>query len=281
MKIEQITPFIGAEMSDVTFEDLARPEHTAVLVDALDQHELVVIRSIDLSPEQQIDLARRIGTPVPFVLTRYRHPDHPEIMISSNEVKANKPVGVARVGNFWHQDSTFVADPAPYTMLHGVNVPSTTGHTLFASAKDVYDRIPAVWKTKLDGRTGVHTVAKRLRIAEQHVGLSVAELLAHTDEKHPRVRHPLIRTEPVTGRRYLYGSREYMHSVLGFDANDNEAFFSLTDELIQDPDHVYTHRWTQQDLVMWKTATTFHAATAVTPGVPRTVHRISIAAGTP
>ncbi|WP_436501314.1 TauD/TfdA dioxygenase family protein [Actinokineospora sp. HUAS TT18] len=278
MKISQITPFIGAEISGVDYAALAEPEVFAELVTALHQHEVVIVRGLELSPRQQIDLAALLGRPVPFVIQKYRHPEFEEIMISSNEFKGDKPVGVARVGNFWHQDSTFVADPAPYTMLHGVNVPSTSGHTLFANAADVYDRLPQQWKDKIRGRVGLGSVAKRLRIRSEHVGLSVAEFRALAEIEHPKVEHDLVKVDPYTGREYLFGSPEYLDSVIGFDANENAAFFAVIDALLADDDHVYTHRWTQNDLVIWKTATTYHQATAVEPGVPRTVHRVSIEA---
>ncbi|GAA3096721.1 TauD/TfdA dioxygenase family protein [Streptosporangium carneum] len=279
MKVSEITPFIGAELSDVTYEDFERREVFDQLVESLRQRELVVVRGLELTPHQQIKLATRLGKPVPFVLEKYRHPEFEEIMISSNEIRDNKPIGVARVGNFWHQDSTFVANPAPYTMLHGVNVPSTSGHTLYANAADVYERLPEEWKRKVAGRTALATVSKRLRIRSEHIGLSVAEFRALIDIEHPKVEHPLVREDPHTGRPYLYGAPEYLDSVVGFDANENEAFFALVDELVQDPDHVYTHRWTPNDLVIWKTATTYHCATEVEPGVSRTVHRISIESG--
>jgi taurine dioxygenase len=276
MKISDITPFIGAEFTGFAYDDFEQQEVLDQLIDHLQQRELIVVRGIDLTPRQQINLAKRIGNPVPFLITKYRHVEFPEIMISSNEVKNNKPIGVARVGNFWHQDSSFVANPAAYTMLHGVNVPQSSGHTLFASAVDVYERLPEEWKEKIAGRTAWHTVAKRLRIRDEHVGLSVAEFQALIDIDYPRVEHPVVQRDPFTKRPYLYGAPEYMHSVVGFDANENEAYFAIIDELIQDLENVYTHRWTPNDLVVWKTATTFHVATAVEPGVSRTVHRVSI-----
>jgi taurine dioxygenase len=277
MKSAQITPFIGVELFDVDYEDLARPENFAKFVDLLHRHEMAVVRGLQLTPQQQISLARQLGEPVPFVIERYRHPDFPEIMISSNEVKNNKPVGVARVGNFWHQDSTFIADPAPYTMLHGVNVPSTSGHTLFASAIDIYRRLPQLWKSKIEDRIGIGSVAKRLRIRSDHVGLSPAEFKVVAETEHPPVEHPLVKIDPYTNRPYLYGSPEYLDSVIGFDANENEAFFGVINSLLRDDaDYVYTHRWTPNDLVVWKTQTTYHAATDVEPGVGRTVHRVSI-----
>ncbi|MCZ4125218.1 TauD/TfdA dioxygenase family protein [Streptomyces sp. H39-S7] len=278
MKSHEITPFIGTEFTDLTYDDLRDDDVFAQLLQALHTRDLVVVRSLDLTPSQQIDLARRIGTPVPFVLQDWRHPEHEEILVSSNETRDDRPVGIARVGNFWHQDSSFVRSPAQYTMLHGVNVPQNTGHTLFAGASDVYDRVPADWRRRIDGRTGRHSLNKQQRIGPEHVGLSIAEMKALVALEHPAVTHPLVQTDPFTGRRYLYAAREYMDGVDGFDANDTEAFFDLVDALVQDPEHVYTHRWTPRDLLIWKTATTYHVATEVAPGTDRTVHRISIEA---
>ncbi|WP_405773740.1 TauD/TfdA dioxygenase family protein [Streptomyces sp. NBC_00859] len=276
MDMRDLTPFIGTEITGATIEDLRQDEVFDSVLERLAERELVVVRGLQITPSEQIELARRIGRPVPFLMSRYRHPDHEEIMISSNEMRENKPVGVARVGNFWHQDSSYVADPAPYTLLHGVNAPSTSGHTLYANAVDVYNRLPDEWKARIAGRTALHSVAKRYRIRAEHAGLSVAELRAVIAQEHPPVEHPLVCKDPDSGHEYLYGAPEYLHSVVGFDANENEEFFSLIDSLIQDPDHVYVHRWTPNDLVLWKTATTYHAATAVEPGVSRTVHRVSI-----
>jgi taurine dioxygenase len=278
VKQHDITPFIGTEFTDVTYEDLTSEAAFGQLTQALHQRDLVVVRGIDLTPGQQIELARRIGRPVPFVLQDWRHPEYEEILVSSNEVRGDRPLGIARVGNFWHQDSSFVRNPAHYTMLHGVNVPATTGDTLFASAADVYDRLPPQWREKVENRIGLHTLTRQQRIGPEHVGLSIAEMKAQVAAEHPAVEHPLVQRDPDTGRRYLYAAREYMDSVVGFDANENEAFFALVDQLVQDAEHVYTHRWTPRDLLVWKTALAYHVATDVASGVSRTVHRISIAA---
>ncbi|MEU5424963.1 TauD/TfdA family dioxygenase [Streptomyces olivoreticuli] len=276
MEIRQLTPFIGSGITGVTFEDLQHPDIFGALHDTLRQRELIVVRDLTLTPEQQVVLARKIGKPVPFPDARYGHPSFPEVTVMSNVVKGNKPVGAARAGNYWHQDSSFMTDPPAYSMLYGVDVPHTSGHTLYANACDVYDRLPDPWKTRIDGRTAVHTFAEHFIIGPEHAGLSVAELRALIDIKHPAVEQPLVRCDAFTGRPYLYGAPEYLRTVNGFDANQNEEFRTLLDHLIRDPEHIYTHRWLPKDLMVWKTATAYHAATPVEPGVDRTVHRISI-----
>lgn len=277
MQKRDLTTFIGVEYTGLTYADLIRDEVFGDVVDSLHQRDLVVLRQVELTPEQQIDLARRIGRPVPFVFEEWRHPEFAEILVSSNEHRNNRPLGIPRVGNFWHQDSSFNADPPEYTMLHGVNVPGDCGHTLFASAADVHDRLPEEWKTRLKELIGRHTLTKQQRIEPEHVGLSIAEMRALVAQQYPAVEHPVVRVDPFTGRSYLYAAREYMDGVVGLDANDNQEFFDLVDALVPDPDRVYTHRWTPSDLLVWKTATTYHRATDLPPGARRTVHRVSIA----
>jgi taurine dioxygenase len=276
MRTRALSDFIGTEITGVTSRDLTERRALDEVLDLVHRNELVVVRDIELTPAQQVLLAARIGQPVP--LRRQSHPDHQEIMVLSNEIQDGKPVGVARAGNFWHQDSSCTPAPETYTLLHGVDVPSTTGHTLFASAADVYDRLPSDWRGKVTGRTALHTAAKRLRIGPEHLGLSIAELRQRVSDDHPRVPHDLVRHDPHTGRRFLYGAPEFLDSVVGFSDRENEEFLALIDGLIQDPDHVYTHRWRPRDLVLWKTATTYHSATELTPGTLRRVHRVSIRA---
>ncbi|MFF7296752.1 TauD/TfdA family dioxygenase [Streptomyces sp. NPDC008265] len=278
MHKRDLTPFIGVEYTGLTHATLTRPEVFADVVDSLHHRDLVVVRGIDLTPQQQIGLSARLGRPVPFLLADWRHPRHAEILVSSNERRAGRPVGIERVGHFWHQDSSFDAAPAAYTVLHGVQVPRDHGQTVFASAADVHDRLPGRWRTLLEGRVARHTLTKQQRIAPEHVGLSIAEVQALVARSHPAVEHPVVRLDPHTGRRYLYAARAYTDRVVGLDANQNEAFFDLVDTLLADPAHTYTHHWTPHDLLLWKTATTYHVATDLPPGVARTVHRVSVAA---
>ncbi|MFD0268796.1 TauD/TfdA dioxygenase family protein [Streptomyces sp. NPDC127106] len=278
MHKRDLTPFIGVEYTGLTPTELTRPEVFDDVLDSLHRRDLVVVRGIDLTPQQQIAVAARLGRPVPFLLADWRHPEHPEILVSSNERRAGRPVGIERVGHFWHQDSSFEADPSTYTVLHGVNVPGDCGHTVFASAADVHDRLPAHWQALLADRIGLHTLTKQQRIAPEHVGLSIAEVQALVARQYPAVQHPVVRRDPHTGRRFLYAARAYTDRVVGLDANQNEAFFDLVDTLLADPEHTYTHHWTPHDLLLWKTATTYHVATDVPPGVSRTVHRVSVAA---
>jgi taurine dioxygenase len=272
----KLSDFIGVRIAVPDNLAITDPSVIAAIKEHVGKHHLVSIRGRRITPEEQVLLASGLGRPIPFVQSRYRHPEFEEVMISSNVVRDNRPIGVARVGNFWHQDSSYVSAPPPFTVLHGVRVPSTTGHTLFASAVDVFNRLPDHWKHRLRGKTARHTVTKRQRIQDLHVGLSIAEFKAIVAQEYPDVEHPVVMRDTDTADEFVYGAPEYLRSVNGFDANENQEYLSLLDSLIQDPDHVLCYEWADGDILIWKTPTTFHAATEVQPGVERIVHRVSV-----
>ncbi|KVM74842.1 TauD/TfdA dioxygenase family protein [Burkholderia stagnalis] len=276
MKIEKVSEYVGAEIHDITIRNIRNPEIRAQVLQALHDNELLIFKHLEISPGEQVELARLIGEPVPFVMNQYRHPEHPEIMISSNEVVDGKAYGVPRVGNFWHQDSSYTDNPTTYTLLHGITIPASSGDTLFSSARDVYARLPEAWKKKIDGRHAVHTVRKRFKVRPEHVGYSIAEIMQQAEKLHPPVEHPLVKLDARTGRRYLYGARDYLDYVIGFDANENHDFLTLLEELVTDSRYVYRHKWTKGDLLLWKTETAYHAVTHVEDNQARTVHRVAV-----
>jgi len=271
-----ITANFGTEFTGITPDALSDPDVFADVLDALRNTHLVVIRQCPVSPQQQLELSRRIGEPVPFNIARYRHPELDEIMITSSAVKDGKPVGVARVGNFWHQDSSYLPDPPEFTLLHGVQVPDGEGDTLFASAVDVLEQLPAELRAKAEGCTATHLHSRRFRMRPEHVGLSIPEFRATVDAEYPPAVHELIKTDPDTGQRYVYGSAGYTERVDQFDANDNVRWFEAIERVLGEGTVGYRHRWSPRDIVVWKTQIAFHSATELPPGVERTMFRVSI-----
>jgi taurine dioxygenase len=274
-----IKPGFGTEFRGLAPDDLTDPAVLGQVKEALAKTHLVIIREVGISTEDQITLARHIGEPVPFNISRYRHPDYPELMISSNVVRDGKPVGVARVGNFWHQDSSYLPDPPEYTLLQGVLVPEGHGDTLFASAVDVLAAQPEDLRERAVTAHAEHLHSRRFRFRPEHVGLSLPEFRAAVDADYPAAVHPLAPIDVATGERFAYGSAGYTERVLEFDANDNERWFSSIEAFFGDPDRIYRHRWTTGDIVVWKTSITFHSATRLPDTAERIMHRVSIREG--
>ena len=71
------------------------------------------------------------------------------------------------------------------------------------------------------------------------------------------VRHRLVRTHPTSGRKSLFLSA-HIGTIVGWPQPEAMAFIrDLTEHATQEA-FVYSHRWTQHDLVMWDNRTTMH-----------------------
>jgi alpha-ketoglutarate-dependent 2,4-dichlorophenoxyacetate dioxygenase len=75
------------------------------------------------------------------------------------------------------------------------------------------------------------------------------------------VEHPLVRTDPRTGRKSLYIGNHAVN-IQGLPEAQGAA---LLDELLRhatEPRFVYVHRWRRGDLVMWDNRCLLHRAVA-------------------
>ena len=107
--VNPISPVLGAE---VTGLDLAEPLDDNLIGDIrqswLEAGGLLVIRDQTLSTEQHIEFSSRFGplfgapneTPLQDTVSRYLHPDHPEIYRVSNRTENGERMGRAGAGTY-------------------------------------------------------------------------------------------------------------------------------------------------------------------------------------
>ena len=119
--VNPLSPVLGAEITGL---DIAQPMGENLAKDIrqswLDAGGLLVIRDQTLTTEQHIQFSRHFGplfgapgeTPLQETVSRYLHPDHPEIYRVSNRVENGKPKGRAGAGTYWHSDVSFKPRPA-------------------------------------------------------------------------------------------------------------------------------------------------------------------------
>src|SRR5262245_3838298 len=154
---------IGAEIRGV---DLARADTDFAAIEAaFTQHSVVVFPEQYLDEGQLIAFARRFGEVERIFLTQYSHPRHPEIMYVSNIQENGKDIGHADAGRVWHTDMSYTARPPRATLLYALEVPVENGialgDTLFSSAVDAHDSLPAEQQRRLAGLRAIHQVAGR------------------------------------------------------------------------------------------------------------------------
>src|SRR5438270_6927281 len=134
MKRKQLGSF-GLEADDITapFREIW---------DAFFAGQILVFRGLELSAGEFLAFARQFGRPEPHVIDQFHHPEHPDILILSNEKKDGEPIGLADAGTYFHTDYSYLELPARATLLYSLKVPSRGGDTLFADQYAAYRDLP-------------------------------------------------------------------------------------------------------------------------------------------
>src|SRR5262245_1593839 len=119
---------LGAEIRGADLRT-ASDELARSLVEAVHQHCLIRLKDQRMTVQEYLHFGRKLGTIMPYPDERYRHPEYPEVFVSSNV--ASRTMGMARSGYFWHTDLSFKPKPQPLTVLFPQVLPQTRRETLF------------------------------------------------------------------------------------------------------------------------------------------------------
>jgi len=77
--------------------------------------------------------------------------------------------------------------------------------------------------------------------------------------------HPLIRTEPTTGRKALFLGRRPNAYVLGLEVSESETLLDALWAHATQPRFTLCHRWKVGDVLMWNNLSVLHRATRSIP----------------
>jgi taurine dioxygenase len=173
----------------------------------------------------------------------------------------------------WHADMTYVDMPPKAAMLHSLEVPppEAGGNTYFANMFSAYDALSADLKKAAAGKIAVHDAstnsAGMLRKGYEQVTDVRQTVGAH---------HPLIRTEPLSGRKALFLGRRPNAYVIGMDVDESGALLDALWEHATQPRFTLCHRWKVGDLLMWNNLSVLHRRDPFDPKTRRVMHRSQI-----
>jgi len=222
-----LSPLFGAETSDV---DLSRPLSDAMFKDieqAFYAHQVLALRAQQITAQQFLQFAQRLGPPQPHVIDQFHHPEDPNILILSNVKRDGKPTGLQDAGSYFHTDYSYLQVPARATTLYSRVVPKVGGDTLFANQLAAYDDLPEAMKRRIEPLLAIHHYGNRNDVDES--SRTVASLLnAEQKSRMPVITHRIARPHPVTGRKALYAVSGSSFGIVGMP--EDEAV-DLLDEL--------------------------------------------------
>ena len=266
LEIRPVTAAIGAEIRGL---DLSLPldaDGVAALTHALHEHLVLFFRDQDITPTEQLDLARRFGE-VQVAPFGPKLEAHPEITV----LDQSKPAGQG--ADSWHTDNTYMPNPPMGSILRAVRLPSVGGDTCFASMYAAYDALSTEMKHFLDGLRAEHDLTRTLTRAIRD-GHSDADL-ASMQKQWPPSEHPVIRTHPVTGRKCLFVNGNFTTRITNLSEQESDALLLFLIEHIRSPSFQCRLRWQPATIAFWDNRVVQHY------GVPdyaerRIMHRVTL-----
>ena len=260
MVTTRLAPHFAAQLDDV---DIARPledRDWKEIRGALDEYSVLVFRGQALDDETQTAFSRHFGS---LEVTRSMNPaaGTPFARQSNLDIKTGEVIPpedrrmVYQLANMlWHTDSSFKEVPSLCSLLSARIVPPMGGATEFASARCAYPSLPGSLREKAEHAVAVHDFSwSRDQVRP---GFFTEKERA----EYPPVRHPLVRTNPVNGRKNLFLGAHASH-IEGMPVEEGRALLKTLLDHVTRPEFCYRHEWREGDLVIWDNRCVLHRAT--------------------
>jgi len=252
LEFERLAPALGAVVHNL---DLAAPLPESAIEairEGLETHQVLFFRDQTLTPAQQRDFAKRFGE----LHVHPVYPQHetvPEIMILEYETdkKAHQ--------NNWHTDVTFIETPPFGSVLYADVVPEAGGDTIWASTYAAYEALSAPMRAFLDGQYAIHDFTQNFT-AERFRAYGRDAAIGEEYNKHPPVRHPVVRTNQKTGRKGLFVNRSFTSHLDGFDRKESDAILAFLYTHLETPEFQVRFKWHQGSVAFWDNRFSQHYA---------------------
>ena len=248
-EVIHLTDKVGTEIVGLQLEDLTdqQKDELALLIA---ERVVVFFRDQKLSPKAQYELGDYYGNVE-------KHPQVPHVTglpgatviwvdyglskgLDLNFNNANfanwdsvRYLGYGNQG--WHTDLVHERQPAGYTHLHLDSIPGVGGDTMWSSGYAAYDKLSDEFKKFLDGKKAIYVSADAYLDRKDPLG---------GPKKVERV-HPIVRTHPATGWKFLFVNRGMTKRILGVSPIESDLILNfLFDIYEKNADIQVRFKWT-------------------------------------
>ena len=276
LKIRRIAGSLGAEIEGVALDQPLDDEIIAEIRAALLEHLVIFFRDQQITPQQQIEFARRMGPLETHDFVRGM-PEHPEII---RVVREADEQGL-NFGGGWHSDVTHQPCPALGSVLYAVDVPPFGGDTMFANQYLAYETLSPGMRHMLDQLTAIHSARGpfgpegRSKSNWKNMQVDVSEKALQETE------HPVIRTHPETGRKALFVNRTFTIRFKEMTAEESRPLLEFLFEHASQEQFTCRFRWAPGSVAFWDNRCVMHLALNDYQGHRREMHRVTISGDRP
>ena len=213
--LEQITPTIGAEISNIDLsQDLSEEKLDQIYQDLID-YKVIFFRNQEISPKNHIALAKSFGEIEPPHPVYPHVKDFPEIVLLEND--ANNPPDTDE----WHTDVTFKSDPAFASILYSKIIPPSGGDTLWCSLSAIYEALPDDTKKYLETLRAVHDMGSFRNNFIDDDNEKSAQNVNEGFQKFGNAIHPMVKVHPISKNKLLYINPGFTSQIVGMNMTDS------------------------------------------------------------
>lgn len=268
MQTRKIAGALGAEITGIDLRKKLDASQAGAVRQALLDHQVIFLRDQDLTPQQFLDFAHAMGTPIeyPFVKGIEGFPHIIEVKKLESE-RVN-------FGGIWHSDTTYLEEPPMGSMLLSREIPPYGGDTMFANQYLAYETLSDTMKRLLDGLVGISTSAKAdvSRTREDRIK-------SDGKQEAPRnyiAEHPIVRTHPETGRKALYVNVAHTAGIKGMTDDESASLLSFLFQHQVKPEFTCRFAWSPNAIAFWDNRCAMHNPINDYHGFRRVMHRITL-----
>lgn len=271
IEVRPIAGALGAEVRGVSIAQSLPAAVISELRQAWLDHLVIFIPGQKLSPQAQLDFARRFGEPMEYPQLK----GLPECPLITPVIKLEHER--VNFGGVWHSDTTYLERPPMASMLYALETPPHGGDTLFANQYLAYESLSDRLKQVLAGLVGINssTKAEVTRSREDRLRAAGVETKPLTGE------HPAVRTHPETGRKALYVNAGHTTQFKGLTVEESAPLLDFLFRHQVKTEFTCRYRWEPGALAFWDNRCTQHYPVNDYHGFRRIMHRVTLVGDTP
>jgi alpha-ketoglutarate-dependent 2,4-dichlorophenoxyacetate dioxygenase len=269
-QLKQVGRTFAAEATGIDLRQPIDEETRDDIEDALAQYGVVAFRGQQLNDDQQQAFIQMFGPPV-VAKIKELVTSHPHFLDIGTVDAQGRPIeqgsaqGMYMLANsLWHTDGSQAQPPIRLTALHARELPSEPPPTEYADMRAAWEALSPERQAQLENLQAVHSIFW----SREQIGMKAADFSEETRAEMKPVVHPLVRTNPRTGRKSLYLASHASH-IVGMPLEEGRALIQELIAFATQPQFVFAYAWTPNDLVMWDDRWTMHRATPYDRPQPR------------
>jgi taurine dioxygenase len=271
IEVQPVSGALGAEVRGVNLSAALGEEVVAEFRQAFLDHLVLFFRGQKLTPDAQLEFARRFGEPMEYPQLK----GLPECPLITPVIKLEHERH--NFGGVWHSDTTYLERPPMASMLYAVEIPPYGGDTLFANQYLAYETLSPGMRETLARLRGVNTSTKADVTRSREDRLRAAGV----ESKALSAAHPVVRTHPETGRRALYINAGHTSHFEGWTEAESASLLAFLFAHQTKPEFTCRFRWDVGSLAMWDNRCAQHNPVNDYHGYRRIMHRVTLAGDVP